>query len=93
MGGNLEALRLTHKQRKSHTDTQGHADDTSVEEKQANVIFPLVPTVPHVPPLSLVGQGFEVQKAKMVLGHNLHHMAPFGILEAAFCMFFRLASF
>ena len=29
----------------------------------------------------------------MVLGHNLHHMAPFGIPRAAFCMVFRRASF
>ena len=29
----------------------------------------------------------------MVFGHNLHHMAPFGILEAGFCMVFRPASF
>ena len=29
----------------------------------------------------------------MVLGHNLHHMAPFSILEAGFCMVFRRASF
>ena len=28
----------------------------------------------------------------MVFGHNLHHMAPFGILEAGFCMVFRPAS-
>ena len=31
--------------------------------------------------------------ANMVLGHNLHHMAPFSILEAGFCMIFRRASF
>ena len=31
--------------------------------------------------------------SKMVLGHNLHHMAPFGIPRAAFCMVFRRASF
>ena len=31
--------------------------------------------------------------AKMVFGHNLHHMPPFGILEAGFCMVFRPASF
>ena len=30
---------------------------------------------------------------KMVFGHNLHRMAPFGILEAGFCMVFRPASF
>ena len=30
---------------------------------------------------------------RMVFGHNLHHMAPFGILEAGFCMVFRCASF
>ena len=29
----------------------------------------------------------------MFFGHNLHHMAPFGILEAGFCMVFRPASF
>ena len=27
-----------------------------------------------------------------LFGHNLHHMAPFGILEAGFCMVFRPAS-
>ena len=31
--------------------------------------------------------------ANMVLDHNLHHMAPFSILEAGFCMVFRRASF
>ena len=30
---------------------------------------------------------------RMVFGYNLHHMAPFGILEAGFCMAFRCASF
>ena len=30
---------------------------------------------------------------KMVFGHNLHHMAPFEILEAGFCTVFRRASF
>ena len=30
---------------------------------------------------------------KMLFRHNLHHMAPFGILEAGFCMVFRCASF
>ena len=30
---------------------------------------------------------------KMVLGHNLQHMAPFEILEAGFCTVFRRASF
>ena len=30
---------------------------------------------------------------KTVLGHNLHDMAPFGILEAGFCMVFRPAPF
>ena len=29
----------------------------------------------------------------MVFGHNLHHIASFGILEAGFCMVFRSASF
>ena len=29
----------------------------------------------------------------MVFGHNLHHMAPFGIPRAAFYMVFRRASF
>ena len=29
----------------------------------------------------------------MFFGHNLHHVAPFGILEAGFCMVFRRASF
>ena len=29
----------------------------------------------------------------MVFGHNLHHMAPFGIPRVAFCMVFRRASF
>ena len=29
----------------------------------------------------------------MVLGHNLHYMAPFEIPRAAFCMVFRRASF
>ena len=29
----------------------------------------------------------------MVLGHNLHYMAPFGILRTGFCMVFQRASF
>ena len=40
----------------------------------------------------LLGKGTP-ELIKMVLGHNLHHMAPFGILEAGFCMVFRPASF
>ena len=55
--------------------------------------MPLVPTVPQLPPWLLVEQGFEDQRPKMVLGHNFDHMAPFGILEAGFCMVFRRASF
>ena len=31
--------------------------------------------------------------SKMVLGHNLHHMAPFEIPRAGFCMVFHRASF
>ena len=31
--------------------------------------------------------------SKMVFGHNLHHMAPFGILEAGFYIVCRRASF
>ena len=41
----------------------------------------------------LSGATLSAKWAKMVLGHNLHHMAPFGILEAGFCMVFRPASF
>ena len=55
--------------------------------------MPIVPTVPQLPPWLLVEQGFEDQRPKMVLGHNFDHMAPFGILEAGFCMAFRRASF
>ena len=29
---------------------------------------------------------------RMVLGHNLHHMAPFGISRPGFCMVFQRAS-
>ena len=29
----------------------------------------------------------------MILGHNLHHMAPFEIPRAGFCMVFQRASF
>ena len=42
------------------------------------------------PPGNMQHKGFH---ANMVLGHNLHHMAPFSILEAGFCMVFRRASF
>ena len=42
------------------------------------------------PPGNMQHKGFQ---ANMVLGHNLHHMAPFSILEAGFCVFFRRASF
>ena len=31
--------------------------------------------------------------SKMVLGHNLHHMAPFAIPRAGCCMVFQRASF
>ena len=40
-----------------------------------------------------MGPRMEPGLPKMVFGHNLHHMAPFGILEAGFCMVFRCASF
>ena len=42
------------------------------------------------PPGNMQPKGFH---ANMVLGHNLHHMAPFSILEAGFCMVFRRAPF
>ena len=42
------------------------------------------------PPGNMQHKGFH---ANMVLGNNLHHMAPFSILEAGFCMVFRRASF
>ena len=44
-------------------------------------------------PMAQVGARLGQVGAKMVFGHNLHHMAPFGILEAGFCMVFRPASF
>ena len=31
--------------------------------------------------------------SRMVLGHNLHYMAPFAIPRAGFCMVFQRASF
>ena len=40
----------------------------------------------------LLGKGTP-ELIKMLFGHNLHHMAPFGILEAGFCMVFRCAHF
>ena len=43
--------------------------------------------------LGLLGATLSAKWPKMVFGHNLHHMAPFGILEAGFCMVFRPASF
>ena len=39
------------------------------------------------------GLSFSPKCSKMFFGHNLHHMQPFGILEAGFCMVFRCASF
>ena len=36
---------------------------------------------------------FGVSNPKMVLGHNLHYMAPFAIPSARFCMAFQRASF
>ena len=43
--------------------------------------------------LGLPGATHSAKWPKMVFGNNLHHMAPFGILEAGFCMVFRPASF
>ena len=36
---------------------------------------------------------FHATWPKMVFGHNLQHMAPFGILSTGFCMVFRHAFF
>ena len=44
-------------------------------------------------PQACLEQPFQQNGPKMVLGHNLHHMSPFGILQAGFCMVFRPASF
>ena len=54
------------------------------------LLFPLCHMWINVP---LLQRGFGAKGPKMVLGYNLHHMAPFGILEAGFCMVFRCASF
>ena len=36
--------------------------------------------------------GFCEVPSKLVFGHNLHYMAPFGIPRTGFCMFFQPAS-
>ena len=41
---------------------------------------------------SHIGRSFSCACPKMVLGHNLQHMAPFAILTTASCMFFQGAT-
>ena len=47
---------------------------------------------PWVPAKSGPGPILRVH-SKMVFGHNLHYMAPFGIPRPGFCMVFQRASF
>ena len=64
-----------------------------LRKKNTFQICPRLPLCPMWPPYPMLHQGFLAQRLKMVSGHNLHHMAPFRILEAGFCMVFRRASF
>ena len=43
-------------------------------------------------PLTTPTSIFQAMWAKMVFGHNLQHMAPFGIPTSGFCMVFRCAT-
>ena len=55
--------------------------------------MPLVPICPMWPLSPCCNKVVVAQRPKMVLGHNLHHMAPCSILEAGLCVAFRPASF
>ena len=61
------------------------------QNQHFNIVFAEKPVLYNTKSTCLPRLGLVCPK--MVLGHNLHHMAPFPNPRAGFCMVFRRASF